>query len=272
MRLLCSLVAAALALTAPAAANDRFDPFNAVDIEGTLGAALPLDAGFRDASGAAVTLGGLIGDRPAVLAPVYYTCPNVCSVTLDAVMTALSAVPLRAGKDYIFIAYSIDPREGPADARKAREAALTRLRGKVDDAAFHFLTGPADSAARLSDAIGFGYEWDPQISQYAHAAAVATVTPDGRLSRWLYGLSYQPTDLRLALLEAGQGAIGDAADKLLLLCYRYDPKAGRYNELVGSLLKAGGGLTVAAIGSLIGFSVWRGRRSRGRSEDEGAAG
>lgn len=274
MRAVCTLILLALLMGASktSASREAFDPFSAVDIRDSLGAQVPLDTVFRDSRGQAVTLGALLDGRPAVLAPVYYTCPNVCSVTLASVMSALSSVPFEAGEDYVFIAYSIDPREGPSDAAEAKREALSRLRPGADEAAFHFLTGETKLIEQVSTTISFGYAWDPEVAQYAHAAAIATVTPEGRLARWLYGLAYQPTDLRLAILEAGQGTVGDAADKLLLLCYRYDPNTGQYSGLVRTMLMTSGGLTLAAIGALIGGALWRERRARRAASNEEAGG
>lgn len=255
-------------IASPAQAAPRLDPFAAVDIIGKAGDSLPLDAAFIDEHGEKVVLGSLIGPKPVLLAPVYYECPNVCSVTLAGAMAALSSVPLEPGADYTFIAYSIDPREGPAEAHKAKAEALERFRATAETSAFHFLTGSEGEVRRLSEAIGFRYAWDGRIGQYAHAAAVAAVTADGRIARWLFGLSYQPTDLRLALVEAGQGRTGGLADKLLLLCYRYDPETGKYGSLVRGLLMGGGTLTVAILGTFIGGAVWRERRLRRSREPD----
>lgn len=257
---LLGLLPLMVASAGPASAAAPFDPFQAVDITGRPGDPLPMDAVFTDEAGRSVTLRELTAKRPILLAPVYYRCRNVCSVALSSAMNSLASVPLEPGRDFTFVAYSINPREGPADARKARRDALLRYGPDAEPGKFHFLTGSEGSVRALSEAIGFRFAWDEAISEYAHATALATVTADGRLARWIYGVSFSPLDLRLALLDAGEGAIGGLTDKLLLLCYRYDPETGRYGSLVRWIMMAGGLTTVLVLGSWIGFALWRERR------------
>ncbi|WP_437422774.1 SCO family protein [Stutzerimonas chloritidismutans] len=268
------LVCAALSTAAPVMAEAPFDPFAAAGIEQKPGAQVPLGLRFVDASGDRVVLGDLLGQRPVILAPVYYRCPNVCGAQLASLFNLLSALSFELGKDYEVIAFSIDPRETPADAEAERAKLRKRWPQLVDSPHVHFLSevapasqpepNPAHPAAgrALAEAVGFAYSWDPEIGEFAHASAIATLSPDGKLVRWLYGLGYQPDDMRLALTDAGEGKVGSLGDQLLLLCYHYNPRTGGYDNLVIGALQVGGIGTTLALGGFIGFTLWRERRKR----------
>lgn len=249
----------------------RSDPYAQVAIDqGRLGAEVPADVSFVDEFGDPVTIGSFLGEKPVLLVPVYYTCPNLCGVTLAGLFSGLEDMPLEPGSHYRVVAVSIDPREGPAEAAQAKADALKLFPHRNGDAAFHFLTGHPQGIERVMDAIGFQYGWDEEIQQYAHAAAVAVLSPQGRVARWLYGVQYEPLDLRLALTEAGRGAVGGISEQLLLLCYHYDPMTGRYGSLIQGSLRIGGLLTVAALGGFIGMSLYRERaRARARADAKG---
>lgn len=261
-RLLLLLAALLLAPSAAVYADAPFDPFAAAGIDARPGAQVPLDASFTNDRGEAVTLGQLLEGRPAVLVPVYFHCPNVCGTQLASLFNLLGTVPFELGKDYVLIVYSFDPRETPADARAERDRLARRWPALAGSDAVHLLTGPEASSRGVSDALGFRYRWNPQIQEYAHVSAVATLTPSGTLAQWLYGLGYQPNDLRLALTDAGQGQVGDFGDQLLLLCYHYDPRTGGYDNWVIGALQVGGTGTAAALLGFIGLALWRERRKR----------
>jgi protein SCO1/2 len=252
------LPALALLLAAASAAAGTFDPFAGAGIDPKPGARLPVDIPFTDQAGAAATLRQLGDGKPIVLAPVLHNCPNICGVTLGGLMSAVDAQPYRPGRDFAVIAFGIDPAEGPQDAQKTVRD-LDRRNGGSDDG-IHALTGTEADIRAVTDALGYRYAFDPGIGQYAHIAAVAVLTPDGRLARWLYGVAPDPTDLRLALTEAGRGTIGSFGDQLLLLCYHYDPTTGRYSSVIWLLLQLGGGATVLALGGFVGLAVVRERR------------
>jgi protein SCO1/2 len=259
------LLAAVLAVVAPlaaAGAERPFDPFAAAGIDQRPGAVLPRDARFVDDDGRPVRLGDFLGAKPVLLAPVYYTCPNLCGVTLAGLFTGLGELGWRPGDAFEVVAVSIDPNETPADAAKVKAEVLKRYGRNGEAAEVHFLTGNADAIAKVTDTIGFNYAWDDRIQQYAHVAAVSVVTPQGTLARWLYGVQYRPTDLRLALVDAGQGKIGSFADQLLLLCYHYDPVTGRYGSIIQGALRIGGLGTLAGLGTFIVLSLRRERRQR----------
>lgn len=258
--LLVLLIVALAAM--PSHADELRDPFAAMGIDSRPGAAVPAQTQFRDETGRTVEIADYLGQRPVILAPVYYHCPNLCGTTLRRLTASLEKVPLSPGADYEVIAVSIDPREGPADAADAKAQALASAEGAAR-AGFHFLTSTDEEIRRLTQAIGFRYRWDPGLQQYAHAAAVAVLTPRGEIARWLYGFSYQATDLRLALIEAGQGRIGSVADKILLLCYHYDPVTGRYDGLVWGVLQWTCAATVLIMAGLAVWSIRRERRAKG---------
>ncbi|AHL75310.1 electron transporter SenC [Stutzerimonas stutzeri] len=259
---------------APAMADAPFDPFTAAGVEQKPGAQVPLELRFTDVDGDHVTLGELFEGRPVILAPVYYRCPNVCGAQLSSLFNLLSALSFELGKDYEVIAFSIDPRETPQDAEAERAKLRKRWPQLVDSPHVHFLSevapatrpepNPSHPAAgtALAEAVGFTYSWDPEIGEFAHASAIATLSPDGKLVRWLYGLGYQPDDMRLALTDAGEGKTGSLGDQLLLLCYHYNPRTGGYDNLVIGALQVGGIGTTLILGGFIGVTLWRERRKR----------
>jgi protein SCO1/2 len=256
------LVLLLLLFVAPGAAP-AFDAFEQAGIDDHPGARIPLDVAFQTESGASATLRELGMGKPIVLAPVLHKCPNICGVTLAGLAQAVRDQSFLPGKDFAIVAFGIDPREGPGAARDSLhelERSLPSGRGLI-----HGLTGQAGPIAAVTNALGYRYGWDQRSAQYAHIAAVAVLTPDGRLSRWLYGLAPDPQDLKLALTEAGEGRLGSWRDQLLLLCYHYDPETGRYTPLVNLLLRLGGGITVVLAAALIGLAVVR-ERSASRED------
>lgn len=260
MRPLAALIVSLL-ISAGAEAAAPFDPLGAATLEPRLGARLPLTTRLTDDAGREVALRDLIGDRPAILAPVYYRCPNICGLTLSGLFGTLAQVGLTAGADYDVIAFSIDPRETPAVAAEAREEHLAAFPTVVGDG-ISFLTGSEAAARTIADAIGFGYAWDPSIGQYAHAAAVAVVTPEGLVARYLRGLDAEPADLRLALVESGGGRIGTLVDRFRMLCFSYDPQTGRYTPAIMTFLRLACGLVVIVLGGWLALQWRRERRLR----------
>ncbi|WP_263262298.1 SCO family protein [Pseudomonas sp. RIT-PI-S] len=254
----------ALALLLPIAAGavdgKNLSPFAGAGIDDRLGAALPLDAPFTDQHGDAATLRQYSGTLPMIVVPVYFTCPNVCSAQLATLFMLLAALNYQPGRDYQLVAFSFKPEETPTDAAAQLAALARRWPELAHNPAVHFLVGPQGSSAGLAKAMGFRYRFDPQVGEYAHTSAIATVTANGTLARWLYGLGYQASDLRLAVTEAGQGKVGSLGDRLLLLCFHYDPRTGGYDNLVIRMLQAGGVLTCLLLGGGIALAVVRERR------------
>ncbi len=261
------LVVAFLGLAAAQAAAASFDPFTATGIDRKPDAEIPLDRAFTDEAGRRVTLRELAGGRPVLLAPVLHNCPNICGVTLSGLMQAVEEQPFRPPRDFTIVAFGIDPKEGPKEAQASLDQ-LRRRFPKLTAKGIHALTGAASDVHAVTDALGYRYAWNADIGQYAHDAAVAVLTPDGRLSRWLYGLAPRGTDLKLALTEAGDGRIGGWSDQLLLLCYHYDPVTGQYSSLIHVILRFAGGASMLLGGGLIAHALLRERR-RGQGPTKG---
>jgi len=231
------------------------------------GERLPLDAGFVDENGAQVQLGDYFGKRPAIVALVYYECPMLCTLVLNGMVRSLNAVPFTAGKDFDVIAISIDPGETPELATAKKQSYLARYRPRGTERGWHFLTGKERDIRRVADAMGYRYQYLPDKDQYAHPAGIVVATPQGRLTRYLYGVDYPARDLKFALMDASGERIGSPVDQLLLLCFCYDPTTGRYGFAILSALRLGGLLTVLGIGAF----VWRMLRRQKRRAPEAAA-
>lgn len=240
-------LALVLLLAARAAAAALTD---GAGLEPRLGARVPSDLVLRGEDGRPARLGSLLAGKPTVLALVYYRCPGLCAETLNGLVRGLRALSLDAGRDYRVLAVSVDPRETPALA--AAQGALYRKRyGRPGAGGWSFLTGDAASVRRLADAVGYRYFYDAERGEYVHPAGATVLTPDGRVSRSLDGADFPAGDLRLALVEAASGAIGTPVDRLLLLCYRYDPARGRYGLAATRLLRAGAVLTAALLAAAV---------------------
>jgi protein SCO1/2 len=232
-------------------------------LEQKLDSLVPLDAPFVDERGRDVTLGQYFGARPVVLALVYYECPMLCTQVLNGLVGSLQALTFTAGREFDVVAVSFDPGETPPMAATARAAYLRRYGRAAADSGVHFLTGRESSIRSLTQAVGFTYAYDPAIDQYAHPAAIAVLTPQGRVSRYLFGIEFAPRDLRLALIEAADRRIGTAIDQMLLFCYHYDPERGTYGFAITNVVRAGGILTVVALCAFILSSLRRERRQAG---------
>ncbi|MGK6312290.1 SCO family protein [Neorhizobium sp. DT-125] len=240
-------------------ASLALNPFEATGIDQRPGVQVPFDLPFTDEDGHATTLGQLSKGKPILLAPVLHNCPNICGVTLSGLMEAVRVQSFRPGRDFTIIAFGIDPKERRRDAANS----LTELRKRFSQTAasgVHALTGTEKNIRAVTDALGYRYAWDHTIQQYAHLAAVAVLTPEGRLSRWLYGLAPAANDLKLALTEAGQGRTGSWGNRLLLLCYHYDPATGRYSLIVWTALRIGGSGTALIGAAAIAVALLRERR------------
>jgi protein SCO1/2 len=238
---------------------------NRVGFDQKLGARLPLDRRFRDDSGREIAFGELFGRRPVILAPVYYRCPLLCNQVLNALTRSLKPLSLDAGKDFDVIAVSIDPEERPELASKKKAAYLDRYDRPGTESGWHFLTGESSSIAALTESIGFRFTYNPQTRLFAHAAGIVVVTPDGRLSRYYFGIDYPAKDLQAELQQARGGRIGSPIGNLLLLCYDYDAATGKYTLSILRLTRVLGAATVLALGSFL-FVMFRRdwvRRRRG---------
>lgn len=235
-----------------------FDPFAAIGIDADPGAAIPAATVFRDEQGREVRIGQYFGARPLLVVPVYYKCPNICGATLAWVFENLGKVTLRAGRDYELVVFSIDPRETPSDARRAE----TKASGKaVPLLGVHFLTGSKSSIAALAHALGFRYEWDPDLKQYAHPVGMAVADSKGHLTHWLYGFSYRPADIMQAVEAAEQERPLPLGQKILLLCHIYNPVTGKYTLTIWMGFRIAGALLIVGLVGFVARMSWKRRRT-----------
>jgi protein SCO1/2 len=219
---------------------------NKAGVEQRMGAQAPLDLAFNDEAGRRVTLREFAG-KPIILALVYYQCPSLCNMILNGVLRSVKTLKLNAGDEFQIVAVSFDPRETPMMAEAKKQAYLRSYDRRGAEAGWHFLTGDEKSSKTLADAVGFRYAYDAISNQYAHGSAIMLLTPNGRVSKYFYGIEYPPRDLRLALVEASNHRIGSIVDQVMLYCYHYDPSVGKYGLLIMRALRLAGLITLSAL-------------------------
>ena len=229
---------------------------NGIGIEQKLNGQVPLDTIFHDETGASVPLRHFFGRKTILLAPVYYTCPMLCSQILSGVVSALRPLSLKPGRDFDIVAVSFDPSDTPQAATAKRDHYSHSYSSKAGTNGWHFLVGNPASIKTLTESIGFHYRWDPQNKMFVHASGVMLLTPEGRIARYLYGVDYEPKDLKLGLIEASHDRIGSPVDAVLLFCYHYDPTTGKYGAAVINLLRLCAVLTLVLLGFAM-FFLWR---------------
>lgn len=243
------------------AATQSASPLDGVGIDQKIGGQVPLDLVFRDDTGAAVSLRQAAAGKTFILAPVYYRCPQLCTLILSGLVTSLKGMSPRAGEDFQVVAFSFDPREDAALAAPRKAACLKRYDRPGSEPGWKFLTGSSDSIDALCRAIGFRTTYDAQTGLYAHSSAVLVVGPDGRIFRYFFGIEYSTRDLRLAIAEASAGKSGSLVDPVLLFCFQYDPATGRYGLAILRLVRGAGIVTAVVLGFSILGLVRRHRRS-----------
>jgi protein SCO1/2 len=264
-------LALALAPAAPAVAEDA--PGGAAPTPGAitqqvgfdqkLGAQVPLDVTLVDEDGEPVRLSEFLGERPVILNLVYYRCPMLCNQVLQGLARSLKPIAMTPGQGFEIVTVSIDPKESPDLARRKKSAYID-FYGRPEAArGWHFLTCPDPAAIeRLAASVGFRYVYNPKNGQYAHAAGIAVLTPEGAVSRYFFGIDHSPRDLKAALEAARGREVGSEVSNLLLLCYDYDPTTGRYTLTVMSVLRGLGLLTLAGMIALVAGLTLRERRRR----------
>jgi protein SCO1/2 len=230
-----------------------------VGIDQHLDQQVPLDLVFHDETGQAVQLGQYFGSKPVILALVYYECPMLCTLTLNGLVSALKVLSFDVGNQFNVVTVSFNPQETPALAAAKKQTYLERYGRVGAEQGWHFLTGDAAAIQRLTEAVGFRYVYDAEQKQYAHAAGITLLTPQGKIARYFFGVEFSPRDLRLGLVEASHNQIGSPVDQLLLYCYHYDPTTGKYGAVAMNMVRVGGVLTVLALG---GFVIMALRRER----------
>jgi protein SCO1/2 len=234
-----------------------------VGIEQRLNAEVPGDLQFRDELGNPVKLGDYFGHgRPVILNLGYYQCPMLCSELLQGLVGSMKALTFDLGKDYDIVTLSFDPRETTEMAAAKKRDIMKRYGRPNTGQGWHFLTGQADQINALTSAVGFQYQFDPKTEQYAHATAIVILTPDRHIAEYFYGVEFSPKDLRLGLVQAGQGKIGNITDAVLLYCYHYDPRTGKYGAIVSNVLKLGALATMLILGAFM-FVMFRADRRAG---------
>jgi len=240
-----------------------------VGIEQKLDSPLPLDAEFKDENGKTVKLGEYFGKgRPVILALVYYECPMLCNEVLNGLTGSLKGISFDAGKDFDVLAISFDTGENdkPDLAKNKKASYLARYDRKGSEGGWHFLTGTQSEIDKVTQAVGFNYHFDEKTNQFAHAGGIMIVTPEGKLSRYFYGIDYQPRDLKFGIMDSAQGKIGNPAEQLYLYCFHYDPSTGKYGLVILRVMRGLSVLMLLAIGGML-FVFWRRNKRKVKSEE-----
>ncbi|HVO33615.1 MAG TPA: SCO family protein [Elusimicrobiota bacterium] len=255
------LALASLPLRA-ATEKDQQDILKQVGFTQNLGQTIPLDLPFRDEKGQAVTLRKYFGSKPVLLNLVYFECPMLCTEVLNGIVRTLRAIPLKVDDDFNVVTVSFDPRETPKLAALKKSMYLDRYGHPDRGAGWPFLTGDQKSIKALADAVGFHFAYDPDLQQFAHASGIIILTPAGKVSHYFFGVEYPAQDVRLSLVEAGEGHTGSPVDQLLMYCYHYDPETGRYGIVVMRVLRLAALATFLALGSFVVIMLWKEKRPK----------
>ncbi len=258
-RLMWIILAGAVVVAGARAQLPISTVYRDVRIDQKLDGQIPLGLVFRDENGDTVRLARYFG-KPVVLSLVYYDCPMLCTEVLNGMVQGFKGLRFMPGREFNVVTVSIDPRETPEIASAKKEVYMKSLGRPGAEAGWHFLTGDPASIDSLAAAVGFHYLYDPRSGQFAHATGIMVATPGGRLSRYLLGLEYPSEDLRFSLMDASNGKIGTVIDRLVLLCYHYDPTTGKYGLVIANVFRIGGALTVVLLGGGILLMLRRERR------------
>lgn len=239
----------------PALVNVGFDP--------QLDAQIPLDTPFVDEYGQPASLRQYVGKKPVVLAFVYLTCPMLCNQVEQALVGTLKMISFNPGTDYEVVFISFDPHDTPDEAMKKKHEAMSRFARPSTEPGWHFLTGTQESIDAVTKAADFRFTYDPKTKLFGHASGILLLTPDGRISRYFFGVEYPPSNVRLGLVDASSGKIGTPVDHLLLFCYQYDPTTAHYSATILTVIRMGGVVTLLCMA--IGFVIFRRRDHHGGS-------
>jgi len=231
-----------------------------------LGEKIPIDLSFSADDGREVQLSEYFNqDKPVILVLGYYTCPMLCNLVFNGVRDFVKETAWRPGKQFQILTVSIDSTETPVLAAAKKKNYIESIGKEGTEDGWVFFTGPAAKSRELADAVGFEYYWDDASEQYAHAAVIMILMPDGTISRYFYGIQFKELDVRLALMEAAEGKVGNTIDRILLYCYHYDPAAGSYSIFAVNIMKLGGLVTLVLLAMLILFLWIRERRKKIRT-------
>ncbi|TGM15757.1 SCO family protein [Leptospira selangorensis] len=231
-----------------------------VGLEEKLGNHIDTNLSFVDEQGKQVRIGDYLKEgKPLLLTLVYYRCPTLCSLYLNEISTALKELNLEVGKEFNYVAVSFDPKEKP-DLAKAKKEVYVKDYGRGDGSGWSFLTGNDPEIKALSSSLGFSYKWNPYNDQWVHVSVAYVITPEGQISRYLKGIPMDERTLRLSLVEAGNGKIGDLTDSVALFCFQFDPSKNRYTLYAFNIMRIGGFLTVVILAAFL-FRFWKKQNS-----------
>lgn len=245
-----------------AASSEELPPqLEEVGFDQRLGEIVPLDLLFTDENGHQAELGSWFGERPVILALVYYDCPMLCPMILSGLTSALRPLTFDPGEEFDVLVVSFDARETPEMAADAKTTYVERYGRPGTEAGWHFLTGGQESIAALTEAVGFRFSYTPEVDQFAHTAGIVALTPEGQVARYFFGVEYAPKSLRLGLVEAADNKIGTVVDQVLLYCFHYDPETGTYTAVAMNIMRLGALVTVALLGLFLLIQLKRERRT-----------
>jgi len=246
--------------------QDNPKELQGVDIEEHLDEKIPLDLVFTDDYGQEVRLDNYFNKgKPVILILGYYTCPMLCNLVFNGLRDAILQLDWAPGDKFQILTVSIDPRETDLVASAKKKNYIKSLGMKGIDNGWIFMTGSEENSKALADAVGFKYYFDEKQDQYAHPAAIYILTPDGTISKYFYGIEFNPRDLKFALIDASEGKIGSTLDRIILSCYHYDPDSGSYSVLAGNVMRLGGAVTLVFLGLVLGFFWFREHRKKNRT-------
>jgi protein SCO1/2 len=237
------------------------------DFEQKLGAQTPLDAVFKDEQGRTVRFGDYLGRRPAILVLGYAECPMLCSQVLNGTVECMNDLRAVSGEEFDLIDVSIDPAQSPEKAAAMKRLYFKRYARTGADAGWHFLTGDTVSTRRLADAVGFHYAYDSASKQYAHPSGFVVLTPQGKVSRYFFGVNFDPGELHAAIVAAKSQRIGSPVERLLLLCFHSNPISGKYGPLIMDVMRVAAAATLL----LLGWLIYRLNRRESLRQEKGGA-
>ena len=251
--LLASGIAAAQGMAGPVYKPATPPPqiLSNIGIEQNLKQQVPLDLPFKDENGRVVKLADYFGSKPVILSLVYYECPMLCTETLNGMVSAFKVLKFEVGQEFDVVTISFDARETPTLAAEKKKNYLRQYGRAGAEQGWHFLTGPQSSIDAVTKAVGFHYAWDQSTQQFAHATALMLLTPDGKIAQYYYGVEFSPRDLRFGIIEASQGKTGTLVDAVLLYCFHYDPRSGKYGAIITRVVQLAGGVTILLLGGFL---------------------
>jgi protein SCO1 len=233
-----------------------------IGVEEKLGEQIPLDVTFANSEGDSVTISELLEEgKPVLLNPLYYECPMLCGLVLEGVFKVVKELQWNPGEDYTIISFSIDPDETSEHASRSKEKYVHSLNREGAETGWHLLTGNEKNIKKLTEAIGFNYTYDDRTGEYVHAAAISFLSPDGKITRYLYGIEFPEFSLRNALYESADGKIGSSIDRVVLYCFTYDPSSDSYVPVALNIMKVGGLATLIFLGIFLGLFWIREKKS-----------